>query len=112
MTDLTFDEYQKRTHETAVYGEEVAHQYTILGLVNEAGEVAGKLKKMMRGDELPNDDVSWRDLIGAELGDVLWYASEICNAFGLNLSDVAEYNLKKLQDRKNRNVIRGDGDRR
>lgn len=85
--------------------------YPTLGLVNEAGEVAGKIKKIFRdrNGEITEAD---RQMLKAELGDVLWYLTQICTNLGLTLEEVAEANLDKLFSRQARGVITGDGDKR
>lgn len=108
---ISFKEYQEKAHSTAVYRDDDSVIYTALGLVNEAGEVAGKVKKYIRGDELP-EFVSWQDLIADELGDVLWYLAETATAWGLDLELLASNNAKKLEDRAERGVLKGSGDKR
>jgi len=83
--------------------------YPTLGLVNEAGEVAGKVKKIFRdkGGQIGEEE---RQALKGELGDVLWYLTQICTELGLTLEEVAAYNLEKLLDRLERGVIQGDGD--
>lgn len=85
--------------------------YPTLGLVNEAGEVAGKIKKIFRdkGGVFSDED---KEALKSELGDVLWYLTQICTNLGLKLEDVAEANLDKLFDRLERGKIQGDGDKR
>lgn len=102
-----FDDYQFKTHETAVYPEENAIEYLTLGLVNEAGEVAGVVKKFLRGDytELERDEKLYK-----ELGDVMWYLSELHNCLNIMMSITAAENINKLADRKERGVLKGDGD--
>ena len=105
----TFDEYQRSTHTTAIYPPDKALEYLALGLVGEAGEVAQRIKKYLRdGGDL--GDVQ-HDLY-YELGDVLWYLSELCTATNAYLSDVAAANLAKLADRQARGVLGGSGDKR
>lgn len=109
---MTFEEYQKHSKETAQYpkiGE--GYVYPVLGLVNEAGEVAGKIKKIFRDDagELTSER---RDAIVKELGDVLWYLSQIASELNLSFEDIARMNLDRLKSRKERGVINGDGDNR
>ena len=85
--------------------------YPTMGLVNEAGEVAGKVKKIFRdrnGEIRPED----RENLKSELGDVLWYLAQICTELDLTLEEVAAHNLEKLFDRLERGKIRGDGDNR
>ncbi|HEY6740396.1 MAG TPA: nucleoside triphosphate pyrophosphohydrolase family protein [Actinopolymorphaceae bacterium] len=83
--------------------------YPTLGLANEAGEVAGKVKKIFRDRRgvITDED---REALTLELGDVLWYLSELCTRLGIRLEDVAARNVAKLADRASRGVIRGDGD--
>jgi len=108
---MNFKEYQKIAHETAVYNDDDAVIYTALGLVNEAGEVAGKVKKYIRGDELP-EFIGWDSLVADELGDVLWYLAECCTAWGLDFDLLASNNAKKLASRAERGVLKGSGDKR
>ncbi len=85
--------------------------YPTLGLANEAGEVAGKVKKIFRdrGGVITDAD---REALALELGDVLWYLSELCTRLGISLEDVAARNIAKLTDRAARGVLHGDGDSR
>ena len=85
--------------------------YPTLGLVNEAGEVAGKIKKIFRdrNGQITEED---REALKQELGDVLWYLAQICTELDLSLEEVAEANLVKLFSRLERGKIRGDGDNR
>ena len=114
---ITLDEYQARCGDTANYPEagtglDDAVTYTILGLVGEAGEVADKYKKNLRGDYDNDPDFTVQKVIAAELGDVLWYAARLATEIGLDLSEVAQGNLDKLASRKERGVIKGSGDLR
>jgi NTP pyrophosphatase (non-canonical NTP hydrolase) len=85
--------------------------YPTLGLVNEAGEVAGKVKKIFRDRQGVITDADRQALTG-ELGDVLWYLSELCTRLEIRLEDVATHNIAKLADRAARGVLGGDGDLR
>ncbi|MGZ0149816.1 nucleoside triphosphate pyrophosphohydrolase family protein [Kribbella sp. WER1] len=85
--------------------------YPTLGLVNEAGEVAGKVKKIFRDRAGVITDAD-REALTLELGDVLWYLSELSTRLGIRLEDVAERNIAKIADRKSRGVLSGDGDDR
>ena len=109
---MQFDEYQKKSRETALYPD-VGHNfvYPTLGLVGEAGEVADKLKKTIRDDGGILTEEKRRE-VGKELGDVLWYVAQVASEMGLSLNDVAEGNLEKLFSRKERGVIGGSGDNR
>jgi len=110
---MTFDEYQARATTTSTIDPKsaTAPYYFGLGLAGEAGEVAEKLKKVIRNY---SGDVSKLDLdeFKKELGDVLWYLSMLSTQFGMSLEDVAETNLKKLSDRKVRGVLKSTGDNR
>ena len=85
--------------------------YPVLGLVNEAGEFAGKIKKIFRDKNGVISDEDKKE-IKSELGDVLWYLTTICSEVGISLEDVANYNIEKLRDRQRRGVIGGNGDKR
>lgn len=107
-----YKDYQKQSRQT--WGPvDVAHPitYPTLGLLNEAGELAGKVKKILR-DKNKEISPADRDALKAELGDVLWYFAQICNELDLTIEEVAEYNLDKLASRQARGVIHGDGDNR
>lgn len=81
-----FDEYQKQAKKTAIYPKDRALEYTALGLVSEVGEIAGKVKKVIRDQGGVFTDVT-RAQIGAEMGDVLWYVAMCADALGEDLSD-------------------------
>lgn len=121
-------DYQVETINTAVYKKSVRDfvrestldkawevmeiQYVTLGLVGEAGEIANKVKKQIR--DHPKDafnDEFKRDMIG-EIGDVMWYVSQLCNELGLDLESIMELNVEKLQSRKERGTLQGSGDER
>jgi NTP pyrophosphatase (non-canonical NTP hydrolase) len=109
---MNFSDYQKLSRRTAGYPA-IGHPviYPVLGLVNEAGEVAGKIKKVFR-DKGGEISAETRDALKSELGDVLWYIAQVCTELEIPLDDVAEANLAKLLDRQARGKIRGDGDNR
>jgi NTP pyrophosphatase (non-canonical NTP hydrolase) len=108
---MNLDTYQNEAMRTAIYPLDRALEYTVLGLVSEAGEVAGKVKKIIRdrGGKLTVED---RQDLAAELGDTLWYVAEASRALGYSLNTVAQINLDKLHDRARRNKIHGEGDYR
>lgn len=85
--------------------------YPTLGLANEAGEVAGKIKKIFRDRQGVITDAD-REALALELGDVLWYLAEICTRLGIRLEDVAAANIAKIADRMSRGVLTGEGDYR
>lgn len=106
----TFDAYQRQAETTAKYPRDKGIEYTALGLCGEAGEVAEKVKKAIRGDH--DWDATKLQEVKGELGDVLWYLAMLATELGFSLDDVAESNLDKLFDRNQRGVIKGDGDAR
>jgi NTP pyrophosphatase (non-canonical NTP hydrolase) len=109
---MDFSTYQTKSRITAKYPP-IGHGviYPVLGLTNEAGEVAGKVKKIFR-DKDGRIGEAERAALKAELGDVLWYLAQVCTELDLSLEEVAETNLAKLFDRQERGVIQGDGDNR
>ena len=109
---MDFNEYQTKSRKTAGYPA-IGHTviYPTLGLVNEAGEVAGKIKKVFRDKNGQINDET-RDALKAELGDVLWYLAQVATELDLTLDEIAEYNITKLYDRLERGKIKGDGDNR
>ena len=106
---MNFNEYQKLTRSTAVYPEEHKVVYPALGLCGEAGEVADKIKKTIRGD---SSLVNVTGSIADELGDVLWYLAILADDLGVPLEDIAYWNVDKLRRRMKSNKIKGDGDNR
>jgi NTP pyrophosphatase (non-canonical NTP hydrolase) len=108
--DLT--EYQSRSRTTAVYPQAGANLlYPTLGLCGEAGEVAEKVKKMIRDDNgLLTEER--RAALAKELGDVLWYLAQIATEADLELDAIAAANIEKLGSRRRRNVLQGSGDDR
>jgi NTP pyrophosphatase (non-canonical NTP hydrolase) len=109
---LDFSTYQQRSRETARYPDVGANPiYPTLGLCSEAGEVADKVKKVIRDHQgaFSTQTVAALEL---ELGDVLWYVAQLASELGLDLERVAQANLDKLASRAARNVIAGSGDDR
>ena len=109
VSDL--DMYQKVALTTAIYPREQAIIYPTLGLTGEAGEVANKVKKIIRDGSDKNDD-SLVSEIKSEIGDCLWYIAVLADDIGCKLSDIANTNLIKLANRKEKGTIRGSGDKR
>jgi NTP pyrophosphatase (non-canonical NTP hydrolase) len=114
---MNFDEYQLKAAETAIYKDKDKLFYTALGLAGESGEIANKVKKIIRDKEFEGnavDSLSHEEKYALikELGDVLWYVSAIAHDLDFTLSHVADINIGKLQNRLNRNKIRGSGDDR
>ncbi len=108
---MDFNDYQIAARKTALYGDAYRVTYPALGLASEAGEVAGKVKKVLRdrnGDFGDEQIAAIKD----ELGDVLWYVATLAADLGLDMADIAAGNVDKLRSRLERNVIQGDGDQR
>lgn len=108
---MTFNEYQSLAKNTDIYPSDHALDCHVFGLTNEAGEVAGKVKKIYR-DNAGNFTHSKKLEIAKELGDTLWYLSNIAYDLEITLEDIAVMNIQKLADRKERNMIGGSGDHR
>jgi len=97
---------QRAAASTAIYKQEHAVIYPALGLAAEAGEVANKVKKILR------DGTFDRQAIADEVGDCLWYIAALCRDLNVDLKDLADANLKKLKDRQQRGKLSGSGDNR
>ena len=113
---MDFDEYQKKAAKYDLFDRfdnlsEVGFIEKVLGLVGEAGETADKIKKLLRDKKGIVSDED-RDLIAKELGDTLWYISAISRYLDVPLSEVAQGNIDKLENRYQRNKIHGEGDKR
>ena len=128
---LSFAEYQERTATTAIYGEQIRKILGPLALtpeqetpimtllrvsyvsngLGEVGEVQGKIKKVIRDSGGVINDERRQQLAG-ELGDVMWYLSQMASELGLSLSEIAQANLDKLAGRKERGTLQGSGDNR
>ena len=108
---MDLNQYQALARKTAIYPPDQGLVYTALGLVGEAGEVAEKIKKLIRGDlfEMPGE---FEEDIRKELGDVLWYVANMAAELGFTLDEIALTNIQKLNDRKERQVLKGSGDER
>jgi NTP pyrophosphatase (non-canonical NTP hydrolase) len=109
---MRLSDYQARSRRTATYpdaGENIV--YPTLGLAGEAGEVAEKVKKMLRDDGGVMTGERLEALSG-ELGDVLWYVAQVATEAGLDLDAIARANLDKLLSRQQRGVLSGSGDQR
>jgi NTP pyrophosphatase (non-canonical NTP hydrolase) len=106
------DDYQRAARRTARdrdAPDEFMH--LVLGLVGEAGEIAEKVKKLVRDKNSDLEQLDREDM-AAELGDVLWYTAVLADYLGLSLDDVARRNVDKLADRQRRAVLGGSGDNR
>ncbi len=105
---MTFSEYQTQSHTTNKYPGSLMLLCLSLGIGSEVGELQVKIKKYFRGDNVGD----LNEMCKAELGDILWYLSELALLLEIPLDDVAEANIAKLKDRMERNVINGSGDKR
>ena len=109
ISDL--DMYQQVAKSTAIYPREQAIIYPTLGLTGEAGEVANKVKKIIRDGTNKNNENLVQE-ISAEIGDCLWYISVLADDIGVKLSDIANSNIEKLANRQKKGTIHGSGDTR
>ena len=105
---MTLNRYQKEAAKNKAFPEKYAIIYPTIGVLNEAGEMAGKIKKWMRGD-VPTLNIP--DLV-SEMGDVLWYLASLATDLNVTLEDVALNNIEKITKRREKNMIKGDGDHR
>lgn len=109
---MDFKEYQKLSRKTAVYPDlDKNFIYPTLGLAGETGEVVEKIKKVIRDNRGLVDNEARSELL-KELGDVLWYLSQLSTELGVSLDDVAVKNVEKLRSRAKRGAIHGKGDNR
>lgn len=106
---MQLNTYQKEAVSLAFYPEKII--YPALGLCGESGEVAEKIKKVLRDDGGAFTPEKRRE-IAKEIGDVLWYCSALANDLGYTLEDIAVMNLEKLFSRKDRGTLNGSGDNR
>ena len=104
---MDFIDYQDKARQTAVYPKEYAIYYPALGLSSEVGEINNKIKKRMRDGA----EVNLEEAMG-ELGDVLWYVSQLATDLGLSLDEIANRNLEKLRGRMERGTLHGSKDPR
>ena len=106
---MNFSEYQKKANATAIYDSKFSILYPTLGLAGEAGEVAEKVKKIVRdGKDIKKEAHE----IAKELGDVLWYVAAVARDINYSLQVIAAMNIQKLESRKERGVLQGNGDNR
>lgn len=108
---ITNQQYLEFTRTTAIYPKERELEYLALGLASEAGEVAGKVKKVIR-DKSGVVSEETRKAIIDEASDVAWYLARLCDHFNTNLDELLEYNFQKLSARKAAGTIQGSGDKR
>ena len=103
---VDFNSYQRSAVTTAIYPDQHKITYPALGMAGEAGEVANKVKKIMR------DGTFDREAIADEVGDCLWYIAALSRDLNINMHDLAMKNLEKLYGRKARGTLQGSGDKR
>jgi|TARA_R110001599_G_scaffold114013_1_gene279564 NTP pyrophosphatase (non-canonical NTP hydrolase) len=109
---ITPDLYENLAGQTAIFPKEKALEYLALGMTSEAGEVAGKVKKLIRdGDDVEGFEMK-KIAIASEIGDVLWYCAMMAKEVGVPLNTIMQENLKKLHGRKERGTLQGSGDTR
>jgi NTP pyrophosphatase (non-canonical NTP hydrolase) len=112
MSTITATEYQEKASETAIFPKNKALEYITLGLTGEAGEIANKVKKLIR-DGADEETLEQKKIeIGYELGDVLWYCAMLAREVDINLGHIMEKNIEKLHSRKERGTLGGSGDNR
>ena len=109
---ITPDLYENLAGQTAIFPEDKALEYLALGMTSEAGEVAGKVKKLIRDGEDVEGFEMKKLAIASEIGDVLWYCAMMAKEVGVPLNDIMKENLKKLHGRKERGTLQGSGDDR
>jgi NTP pyrophosphatase (non-canonical NTP hydrolase) len=96
---MNADTFQVGTKTTMAYPGDVGLPYLTMGLAGEAGEVANKVKKILRdGRQEPNK--AEVNAIIDEIGDVLWYCAQLSGFLGVPLSQVMRRNQEKLLARK------------
>jgi len=109
---MNFEEYQKISRKTVIYPDAGNNfVYPVLGLTGEAGEVAEKIKRILRDEKGIASEERKQD-IAKELGDVLWYLSQIATELDLSLDEIASSNIEKLSSRKERGKLSGDKENR
>lgn len=108
---MELNEYQRKAEETAIYDQKWGVFYPALGLAGEAGEVADKVKKVIRDCDGEISEEK-RVAIGQEIGDVLWYCAILARDLGFSLDEIAEMNYEKLKSRQLRGKLGGCGDER
>jgi len=109
---MTAEFYEMKAGQTAIFPKYKALEYLALGLTSEAGEVAGKVKKLIRdGEDMEGFELK-KIAIASEIGDVLWYCAMMAKEVGVPLNDIMKDNLKKLHGRKVRGTLHGSGDNR
>lgn len=109
--EMSLNDYQQAALSTAIYPHDHEISYLALALCGEAGEVADKVKKVLRDKDgrFFQPDIQ---AIAAELGDVLWYAANLAHVLGYKLSEIVQLNIDKINSRLERGMLHGEGDNR
>lgn len=108
---MKFEEYAEAAAKTAIYPHSHAILYPALGMAGEAGEVANKVKKIIR-DGIKEQPEDWREQLASEIGDVLWYCAALAKDINIPLATIAAQNRDKLMARQKAGTIGGSGDKR
>lgn len=108
---MQMDEYQAKSQSTAIYPPQFAVIYPAMGLAGEVGETLNNLKKVIRDGDADFSKMPRAKIIG-EIGDCLWYLTQLCTDLGLDLGFVAQANLEKLKARSQKGNLGGNGDER
>ena len=112
ISTITATLYQDKACETAIFPKHRAMEYLALGLTGEAGEIANKIKKLIRDGATEEELIEKKNQIGYEIGDVLWYCAVLAQEMNMNMGHIMEKNVEKLADRKKRGKLSGSGDNR
>lgn len=111
---MDFNEYQKIASTTAHFNEEnemYKLMYVTMGVAGETGELVEKVKKLIRNDKGVLTEEKRAGIV-AEMGDVLWYLSQLSALLDVPFEAAAQANVQKLKDRAARGVIKSEGDNR
>jgi NTP pyrophosphatase (non-canonical NTP hydrolase) len=112
MYGITAKAYQLAACDTAIFPKNKAMEYLTLGLTGEAGEIANKVKKLIRDGAHRDAYEAKKIQIAYEIGDVMWYCAVLAEELDMDLGHIMEKNLEKLADRKRRGTLSGSGDSR
>ena len=93
-----FNEYQERIKPTELWPKTMGPSYPIIGLSGEVGEVANEIKKMYR-DDCGELTYKRKQKIIEEMGDVLWYLASLASSLHLELENIAQVSLNKVENR-------------
>lgn len=90
---------------------DISWVYPLIGLLGEAGELANKMKKIIRDDNFEISD-DQKKAISKESGDIKWYDAEFLFDLNLSMDQSAINNINELQLRQKKNLVHGSGDNR